>query len=202
MIFTKPILHLLFASLFAVFEGFWGQKWPHPNCRSTRLEFELQAGVKICPQNGELCSQVDVQGEEIGTGLLTHPLLMASDILLYQVSDSLLCMWWVETLRCSFRMRIRFSLYRLKSHINHFLAVRPCSCGRRSKATLRADSRCGWPCQPPIWWPKMEENWRVSSTSSKCNTFREHSLFGLKSSFLMSALCLTPELPNYTEWRI
>ena len=31
-----------------------------------------------------------MQGEEVGTGLLTYPVLMAADILLYQVRNSLL----------------------------------------------------------------------------------------------------------------
>ena len=30
---------------------------------------------------------LDVQGEEVGTGLLTYPALMAADILLYQVRN-------------------------------------------------------------------------------------------------------------------
>lgn len=33
-----------------------------------------------------LCVTGVMQGEDVGTGLLTYPLLMASDILLYQVS--------------------------------------------------------------------------------------------------------------------
>jgi hypothetical protein len=39
---------------------------------------------------------VVVQGEEVGTGLLTYPVLMAADILLYQVPwlGSLCSLWF------------------------------------------------------------------------------------------------------------
>lgn len=82
-----------------------GLQWTRPAVTED-INFPFQgynlSGWDI-PTEWWIKSQVDVQGEDIGTGLLTYPLLMASDILLYQVSDAVLCttpyMW------CSFRMK-------------------------------------------------------------------------------------------------
>jgi hypothetical protein len=83
-----------------------------------------------------VCGSRALQGEEVGSGLLTYPALMAADILLYQVgragSKHLATYWW----RCDMYKGFEVSLQSRSESACHAPAIGACH--------LRRPTVCQW----------------------------------------------------------
>lgn len=70
--------------------GNWGSAKRHvPRADSRQQELQRASRTKLLLAGcWDPTDALGLQGEEVGTGLLTYPALMAADILLYQVGHS------------------------------------------------------------------------------------------------------------------